>query len=124
MFSEPQVSFQANILIDDDGTARLTDFGLSTTPEFEGTSYNSSTFGGAIRWLAPELLTDSSKRRLQVEALSPASDVYYLGAVILQVSKEFTSWDTLMYLLIGTFWKSSISLLKERCLCGIRASLW
>jgi serine/threonine protein kinase len=80
------LSLQSNILIDHNGTARLVDFGLSTIkPEFDSTSYNSSTIGGALRWLSPELLPVSGKARI----LSPASDIYSLGSVILQVSQEF-----------------------------------
>jgi serine/threonine protein kinase len=80
---ETQSPLQNNILIDHDGTARLIDFGLSTIkPEFDGNSFNSSTIGGAIRWLAPELLPGFGKTRV----LNLSSDIYSLGSVILQVS--------------------------------------
>ncbi|KAF7976005.1 hypothetical protein HWV62_8006 [Athelia sp. TMB] len=47
----------ANVLIDDNRIACLTDFGLSTLRAgFENPSYWTSTVGGAIRWRAPELL--------------------------------------------------------------------
>ncbi|KAF7369692.1 Serine/threonine-protein kinase STY8 [Mycena venus] len=44
-----------NVLISDEGRARLTDFGLAAFVELE-TSIKSSTRGGSTRWMAPELL--------------------------------------------------------------------
>jgi serine/threonine protein kinase len=78
------VSIQANILIDGVGKARLVDFGLSTIKaEFEGTSYDSSTVGGALRWRAPELLAVCED---DIACnLSAACDIYSYGSVMLQV---------------------------------------
>ena len=108
-------------MIDDDGTARLIDFGLSTIkPEFDGNSFNSSTVGGAIRWLAPELLAGFGRTRV----LSRPSDIYSLGSVILQVSLTFHKQaHTLMHISSGTFRESSISLLDNRPSC-FRAWQW
>jgi serine/threonine protein kinase len=75
---------QANILIDDNGKARLVDFGLSTIKaEFEGTSYSSSTVGGAIRWRALELLPFTAEDF--TPKLTAACDVYSYGGIMLQV---------------------------------------
>ena len=76
--------WQANILIDSDGKARLVDFGLSTIKAvFEGTSYSQSTVGGAIRWRALELLHFTEEDFTPI--LTTACDIYSYGSVMLQV---------------------------------------
>ena len=55
-----RMNTQNNILIDDDGHAVLTDFGLSKViEELTGPTGNTtSMLGGTIRWQAPELIFD------------------------------------------------------------------
>ncbi|KAJ7477420.1 kinase-like domain-containing protein [Mycena latifolia] len=76
----------ANILINEDGRAQLTDFGLSLIlPEFEGTSYmTSSLVRGAVRWAAPEVfrIRQAGDPSLAVSAMS---DVYSFGGIMYQV---------------------------------------
>ncbi|KAF7978779.1 hypothetical protein HWV62_44826 [Athelia sp. TMB] len=77
-----------NILISDTGTACITDFGLSVIPaEFGGTSFITSTVGGAIRFRAPELLpTADTKLEVKFKTqLTLECDVYSLGSVLLEV---------------------------------------
>ncbi|KAG8709397.1 hypothetical protein FRC11_005589 [Ceratobasidium sp. 423] len=68
-----------NVLISDEGTPVLTDFGNSLHPnqsmKFTETTRNSSL---TLRWSAPELLTGSGMH-------SKASDVYALGMTIYEV---------------------------------------
>ncbi|KZP04423.1 kinase-like protein [Athelia psychrophila] len=75
----------ANILIaDDDGSACLCDFGLSSiAAEFQGTSYITSTMGGNIRWLAPELLEVDEDGIVNVVNIH--SDAYSYGSVTLEI---------------------------------------
>ncbi|KAJ7757203.1 kinase-like domain-containing protein [Mycena maculata] len=70
----------ANILISDTGLAQLTDFGLSMImPEFEGTSYmTSSPTHGAVRWAAPELFRDGTTS----SDVSTMSDIYSFGGIM------------------------------------------
>lgn len=76
----------ANILIDQNGHARLADFGLLTivsTPS--GLSFSSTTSkGGTTRWMSPELL---SPDRFNLDNSRPTreSDCYALGMVIYEV---------------------------------------
>ncbi|KAJ8585674.1 kinase-like protein [Rhizopogon salebrosus TDB-379] len=75
-----------NVLIHDDGTACIADFGLSLlSPELMGINQGSSTLAthGNIRWLAPELL-GLQKNDLHARP-NKCSDIYSFGGVILQV---------------------------------------
>jgi serine/threonine protein kinase len=86
-------------LIDEKGTALLSDFGLSTViAEFQGTSYLTSNIRGAVRYAAPEIykLSDtamystansgSSDTAIPSSGnMSNSSDVYSFGCVMLQV---------------------------------------
>ena len=62
-----------NILVDDDGTSFLADFGL-TKRSGERSLTESGKFVGTFRYLAPERIKD--------EASVPASDVYSLAVVL------------------------------------------
>ncbi|KAJ6531027.1 hypothetical protein B0H19DRAFT_1190057 [Mycena capillaripes] len=72
-----------NILIDKDGRACLSDFGLAAFIDLE-TSIKSSTRSGSTRWMAPELLLapPSGFRR------TPASDVWAFGCVCCEIWSE------------------------------------
>jgi hypothetical protein len=71
-------------LINDEGKACLCDFGLSILiVEFHGTSYFTSTIGGAVRW------ADALLYRLPSEDDTPYvvgtwSDVYSFASVMLE----------------------------------------
>ncbi|KAJ7202051.1 kinase-like domain-containing protein [Mycena pura] len=61
-----------NILIDDDGHARLADFGLAS---YANSTAHSSMRSGCFRWMAPELLSPGSHE------FRRTSDVYAFGCV-------------------------------------------
>ncbi|EGO24680.1 hypothetical protein SERLADRAFT_438301 [Serpula lacrymans var. lacrymans S7.9] len=74
----------SNILFDHRHKPRLSDFGLSNIMlELEGTSYLTSSVGGAVRWAAPELFKISEDDN--VPKATTESDIYSLGSVALQV---------------------------------------
>ncbi|KAF9238963.1 kinase-like domain-containing protein, partial [Melanogaster broomeanus] len=80
----------SNVLIDDKGRARITDFGLSMVlTELEGSTFATSVqTGGTLRWAAPENLhLNLSGDRENVPKISPTtrSDIYSFGRVMLQV---------------------------------------
>ena len=81
----------ANILVDDDGSARLCDFGMSSiAAEFQGTSYITSTIGGNIRWAAPEYVLQANDESVAVAGVNKQTDAYSYGSVTLEVRIFFT----------------------------------
>ncbi|KAJ7479825.1 kinase-like domain-containing protein, partial [Mycena latifolia] len=75
-----------NILISDDCSARLSDFGLSTViSEAESTLVRcSSSHAGSVRWFAPELL-DPKSNGCERFVRTMATDVYAFGCVCLEL---------------------------------------
>ena len=81
---------KANVLIDQNGRARLADFGLltfvldPTNPTTKSTLTNS---GGTTRWMSPELL-HPQKFGFDQSRPTKKSDCYALGMVILEVLSD------------------------------------
>ncbi|KAF8155300.1 kinase-like domain-containing protein [Mycena galopus ATCC 62051] len=71
----------ANILLDDQGHIRLTDFGLAV---FADGPLAPTNRGGSTRWMAPELLNPASCG-LEVFQRTFASDVYSFACVCLEL---------------------------------------
>ncbi|KZV95430.1 WD40 repeat-like protein [Exidia glandulosa HHB12029] len=68
-----------NILIDDDGTARLCDFGLSRLLAKHSQSItNTTSVKGTFRWMAPELLLDGGHHTYK-------SDMWAVGCLLLEI---------------------------------------
>ncbi|KAF8605103.1 kinase-like protein [Ceratobasidium sp. AG-I] len=69
-----------NILVDNDGTVKLCDFGNSLLGDLSlAFSTVSSAGGGSVRWMAPELLTETTPHTKQ----NTSTDVYSLGMEII-----------------------------------------
>jgi serine/threonine protein kinase len=78
-------SVKANVLVDSAGRACLADFGLSTIrdPEVLALSTtSSSTCGGTVRWMAPELLSSHDNDE---PINTKESDVYAFAGVCYEV---------------------------------------
>ncbi|KAF7338786.1 Kinase-like protein [Mycena sanguinolenta] len=77
-----------NILISDDNSARLSDFGLAASiSDAESTTAkltSSSNHGGSVRWFAPELISPTTFG-CERFARTPASDVYAYACVCLEL---------------------------------------
>ena len=69
---------KANILVDDEGTARIADFGLATVID-EVIGADSSNRAGATRWMAPELVKEGLRQHTQ------QTDVWAYGCLFLEV---------------------------------------
>lgn len=65
-------------MVDNDGSARLADFGLSTLPE----RCDRSIIRGVVRFMAPELLISDSESELNI---LPSIDIYSYAGLCLQV---------------------------------------
>ncbi|KAJ7085485.1 kinase-like domain-containing protein [Mycena belliarum] len=77
----------ANILVSDDESIRLADFGLSSICEADSTAgilRRSSDRAGSARWFAPELIIPTEFGCEQF-ARTTASDVYAFGCVCLEL---------------------------------------
>ncbi|TCD66074.1 hypothetical protein EIP91_001832 [Steccherinum ochraceum] len=73
-----------NILIDDEGNARLTDFGMALLTESTAYGYASLHGGGAIRWKAPEL-SDPEEYGVEGMRPTPASDVFSFSCMVIEL---------------------------------------
>ena len=80
------IFLKANILIDEDGHARLADFGLTMiiSDPAHATISNFSKAGGTIRWMSPERF-DPIRFGVRDGRPTRESDCYALGMVILEV---------------------------------------
>ncbi len=69
-----------NVLVTEDGTAKLTDFGISRPIYGDVTMTDSGPVGGTIAFLASEVADG--------EQPTPASDVFALGATLWQAAEQ------------------------------------
>jgi len=86
-------------LINGDGMACLSDFGLSTIKaELQSNSYLTSSIGGNVRFAAPEIYQRKLKdvdESNSTHSPSKQGDIYSFGGVMLQVSLQ-TSCESLL----------------------------
>ncbi|KAK7032775.1 Serine/threonine-protein kinase STY8 [Favolaschia claudopus] len=73
-----------NILIDENGRARLTDFGLSAFAESD-TTRKTSAQSGSTRWMSPELIVPPSDGHFR---RTFASDIWAFGCVCCEIWSE------------------------------------
>jgi len=66
-----------NILVDDSGCARITDFGLARVTQSPDTMWSASRRGNTPRWAAPEVLDEKPH--------SKEADVYSFAMVMIEV---------------------------------------
>ena len=70
---------QPNILVDDTGHARITDFGLATvTQNLDSIRSASEDQGNTARWTAPEILTEQG-------TYSKEADIFSFAMVMIEV---------------------------------------
>jgi serine/threonine protein kinase len=82
-----------NILLDERGSAALTDFGLARGPAYTVLT-SAGHVVGTLDYMAPELMTGSDA--------SPASDLYALGCVVFECIAGFPPFSGKSVLAVGT----------------------
>ncbi|KAF7328627.1 Kinase-like protein [Mycena sanguinolenta] len=75
------IIFKSNILVDDMGTACLTDFGLTVLSDV--TASGSNYGAGSVRWMAPEALSPTMFK-VAGSTRTPASDVYAFACLCVE----------------------------------------
>ncbi|TCD69532.1 hypothetical protein EIP91_007155 [Steccherinum ochraceum] len=73
-----------NLLVDDGGKVRLTDFGMALLADATAYNYASVHGGGATRWTAPELI-DPEEFNLLTRRPTYQSDVYAFGCTCIEL---------------------------------------
>ena len=77
---------QPNILIDSEGSPRLSDFGLcSITKNLDSVNASTPNHGCTVRYCAPELLEFGDGAKVEKRKPTNKSDVYSLSMVIVEV---------------------------------------
>lgn len=79
-----------NVLVDERGTARLSDFGLAISPELGSLGF-SSVRAGQSYWLAPELL-EPKRFGLSSDRPTYAGDVFALGFICWEIYTQRRSF--------------------------------
>lgn len=98
----------SNIFINDLGRICVADFGMAAILlEFSSESYFSSSIGGAVRWIGPELFQVPDKSSNSVGFPSTQGDVYSFGCIMLQVLSgkipyHYFQRDTQVFFAIST----------------------
>ncbi|KAG2036677.1 kinase-like domain-containing protein [Suillus americanus] len=83
----------SNVLINENGKALLSDFGLSRLLADHETSFFASHSPGAIRWAAPEIIPlDTDKLNERVSKPNKASDIYSFGCIMMQVLSGYSPY--------------------------------
>ncbi|KAF9552877.1 kinase-like protein [Agrocybe pediades] len=77
-----------NILVDENGNAIITDFGLSKVLEEMTDSMNMGTsfFAGSTRWMAPEIILTLVQDNGARPPITTSSDVYAFSSVCLEIA--------------------------------------
>jgi hypothetical protein len=76
-----------NILVDDQMTAKIADFGMSRTAGDDGEDNTTMTAVGPVRWMAPEQMAHRKYSR--------ASDVFAFGVVLFEIFTASPPWPGL-----------------------------
>ncbi|QRV92621.1 Tyrosine kinase domain protein [Ceratobasidium sp. AG-Ba] len=84
-----------NILMKDDGTPMLADFGLSRIVAEVSTGLTTSSSRGSYRWMAPELF-GGVEDQIQV-LVTTASDVWAFGCLCVEILTDALPWASIKH---------------------------
>lgn len=77
-----------NILLDLDGTCKISDFGISKKTDNIYGNDRTNSMQGSVFWMAPEVI------RSQAEGYSAKVDIWSLGCVVLEMFAGRRPWDS------------------------------
>ncbi|KAL4994757.1 kinase-like domain-containing protein [Aspergillus recurvatus] len=84
-----------NILLTADGNLKIADFGLATLFEYKGGTKLSTTFCGSPPYIAPEVITCSSRNQAKGPGYRPdVADIWSCGIVLFVLLAGNTPWDS------------------------------
>ncbi|KAA8649730.1 putative serine/threonine protein kinase [Aspergillus tanneri] len=84
-----------NILLTADGNLKIADFGLATLFEYKGVTKLSTTFCGSPPYIAPEVISCSSKSQIKGSGYQPdLVDIWSCGIVLFVLLAGNTPWDS------------------------------
>ncbi|KAJ5086990.1 hypothetical protein NUU61_008297 [Penicillium alfredii] len=84
-----------NILLTADGNLKIADFGLATLFEYKGVRKLSTTFCGSPPYIAPEIITNSTRGNAKGIGYHPdLVDIWSCGIVLFVLLAGNTPWDS------------------------------
>lgn len=84
-----------NMLLTSDGNLKIADFGLAALFEYKGTRKLSSTFCGSPPYIAPEVITSSTRGQNKGPGYHPdLVDIWSCGIVLFVLLAGNTPWDS------------------------------
>ncbi|KAF9885209.1 Chk1 protein kinase [Aspergillus nanangensis] len=84
-----------NMLLTADGNLKIADFGLATLFEYKGVTKMSTTFCGSPPYIAPEVISCSSKNQIKGPGYRPdLVDIWSCGIVLFVLLAGNTPWDS------------------------------
>ncbi|BCS13202.1 serine/threonine protein kinase [Aspergillus luchuensis IFO 4308] len=84
-----------NMLLTADGNLKIADFGLATLFEYKGVTKLSTTFCGSPPYIAPEVISCSSKHMMKGAGYRPdLVDIWSCGIVLFVLLAGNTPWDS------------------------------
>ncbi|KAL4867734.1 hypothetical protein BDV12DRAFT_111840 [Aspergillus spectabilis] len=84
-----------NILLTAEGNLKIADFGLATLFEYKGGTKLSTTFCGSPPYIAPEVITCSTRNQIKGSGYRPdVADIWSCGIVLFVLLAGNTPWDS------------------------------
>ncbi|OJJ98056.1 hypothetical protein ASPACDRAFT_53570 [Aspergillus aculeatus ATCC 16872] len=84
-----------NMLLAADGNLKIADFGLATLFEYKGVTKLSTTFCGSPPYIAPEVISCSSRSQIKGRGYRPdLVDIWSCGIVLFVLLAGNTPWDS------------------------------
>jgi eukaryotic-like serine/threonine-protein kinase len=113
-----------NILVDEKGTPKLLDFGISKLLVFDGGGVSTETISHGMRMLTPDY---ASPEQIRGEPITAAADIYSLGAILFELltdSKPHRFPDTTPQAVEQTICETAIPRPSDAARAAGRQNVW